>query len=598
MNRCRSALLFILLAFVGCGEESYEIEAERVRADLLYDLVEEFPHVGLPAHDAGPRVDVELSSLHIPRAQRVDFYLRIPNGHALTLDFLSARGEAKPALRVAFQRSGGPSWDLGRLEPSATPVALRLPDGESPIGRLSLIAEGPESAGGSLGLGTPRVRAYSPVKYPDRSATRQTREHGTGPNVIVYLLDTLRVDHLGAYDYDRSISPHIDAFASEAVVFDSAIAQSPWTRASVASIFTGLEPHRHGVNGFENKLPGPALTLAELLSSAGYETAAFITNHNVGGEFGFEQGFDEFSVAPHRRARGSARLNERLFAFLRSREPDGPLFLYVHAMDPHAPYAPPESFRSAWAKDVVQKDLGELKNLRKIRKSLKPEDPLVEQIVSLYDAEIAFNDSTFGKLIEELKRLGQYESSLIIFVADHGEEFWDHGVLGHGHTLYSELLHVPLIIKGPGKLTEGRRVSDLVQHIDLFSTILDWAGVDIPPTEGRSLRRTQSSHGIGAPRSVYSKLDLRGIRGVSVTESDWKLIIPQSEELGTEPLLFDRNADRGEKRNYFGERPIIEGYLMSLLRAHERSGEGSVEPETATIDEELLERLKSLGYLE
>jgi len=283
---------------------------------------------------------------------------------------------------------------------------------------------------------------------------------------------------------------------------------------------------------------------------------------------------------------------------LRSREPDGPLFLYIHAMDPHAPYAPPASFRSAWAKDVVQKDLGELKNLRKIRKSLKPDDPLVEQIVSLYDAEIAFNDSTFGKLIEELKRLGQYESSLIIFVADHGEEFWEHGVLGHGHTLYSELLHVPLIIKGPGNLTEGQRVSDLVQHIDLFSTILDWAGVDIPPTEGRSLRRAQSFPGIGAPRSVYSKLDLRGIRGVSVTESDWKLIIPQSEEFGTEPLLFDRNADRGEKRNYFGERPIIEGYLMSLLRAHERSEEGSVEPETATIDEELLERLKSLGYLE
>ena len=430
MNRCHSALLSLILAFVGCGEESYEIEAERVRGDLLYDLIEEFPHVGLPAHDAGTRVDVELSSLHIPRAQRVDFYLRIPNGHTLTLDLLSARGEAKPALRVAFQRSGGPSRDLGRLEPSGTPVALRLPDGEGPIGRLSLIAEGPESAEGSLVLGTSRVRAYSPVKYPDRSATRQTREHGTGPNVIVYLLDTLRVDHLGAYDYDRSISPHIDAFASEAVVFDSAIAQSPWTRASVASIFTGLEPHRHGVNGFENKLPGPALTLTELLSSAGYETAAFITNHNVGRGFGFEQGFDEFSVAPHRRLRGSARLNERLFAFLRSREPDGPLFLYVHAMDPHAPYAPPESFRSAWAKDVVQRDLGELKNLRKIRKSLKPEDPLVEQIVSLYDAEIAFNDSTFGKLIEELKRLGQYESSLIIFVADHGEEFWEHGVLG------------------------------------------------------------------------------------------------------------------------------------------------------------------------
>jgi len=590
-KRSPSALVILVLSFAltGCTEAP--------PGPVLYDLVEQFQWVEVPqeAATASPRADLDKDALLLPSGQSVDFYLKVPNDQVLTIDRLGSSDEGTAALRVEFERAGETRCDLGRISPSNRPLTSPLPDGGSEICRLTLRAEGD----GEFLMVRPRIRAATAPPVPAEMPEEMLEEGqgDGGPNIIVYLIDTLRADHLGTYGYDKPVSPNIDAFAAESFVFDNAVAQSAWTRASVASIFTGLEPHLHRVNSFKDALPKSALTLAEILSGTSYRTAAFYSNPNVAAEFGFEQGFDVFSAVGHKSHRLSQKLNEQVFPFLRNDGANQCFFLYIHSNEPHAPFAPPEQFKEVFAKDVPR-EMGQQSSLRKIRWEPDPSPETSEQVMSLYDAEIASTDRSFGLLMEELKTLGLYDNSVIILVADHGEEFWDHGVLGHTHTLYSELLTVPLIIKEPGA-AKGQRVPDLVQHVDLFSTVLDYAGVELPESaRGRSLRRLVRASKDTDPTSVYSFLSLRDVEAASVTEEEWKLIVPRSEKAGTEPKLFHLSSDREELENRFGEEPIVAGYLMTLLRMHESDEGDSLAASEAMLTDELVDNLRALGYVE
>ena len=585
----------------------------------LYDLVAEFfwthpvasplqdspdpaeaaPDDGPTAAEAGPTAQPAQGRLLIPYGQQVDLYVRLPQDTALTIGRLRPHGDGGGTLVVSLQRSEEERLEVARLHASPEPQVLVLPRGASEISRLSLAAEAPAGRKGSLVLTRPKIRIPTrETTVPDPASAMAPAGEPVKPNVILYLVDTLRKDHLGVYGYDLPVSPNIDAFARDAVVFDDMVAQAPWTKPSVASIFTGLEPHLNQVRNFETSLPEQVVTLAEALTEAGYRSDGFIANLVVRHQFGFAQGFKIYQYGKQD-MNAADGLTERVLSFMSSRK-HRPFFLHVHAMDPHSPYRPPEMTRQRFAPDAPGGDFGEIDPIKELRESkIGRDDPRVDQIISLYDAEIAFVDHHFGLFLAELKRRDLYDDSLIVFVGDHGQEFWDRGSWGHGHSFYDEVIQVPLIIKPPGATT-GFRVGDLVQHVDLYPTILDFAGVEAQTLlRGSSLRGVATGEGaLPENRSVYSCVDFRGKTAASVATEDWRLIVPRSWKMGKDEVLFRRREQSDDIVNLFSERPVVAGYMLALLQAHESAAEVLIESETSEVNEETLEQLRALGYLD
>jgi choline-sulfatase len=424
------------------------------------------------------------------------------------------------------------------------------------------------------------------------------------PNVIVYLVDTLRADHLGCYGYLRETSPRIDAFAAESVLFENAVAQSAWTRPAVTSLLTGLDPHKHGVQGRLDRLPESFDTLPEMLRREGYQTAAFVSSAVITAKLGFSQGFDTFrqrvkeTIEPERPTSGW--VNEEALRWLRQRNPERPFFLFLHTLDPHMPYRPPEVFRRQLAPDADPR-AGSLEQVVAVRDGLRPTTARDrEEIPALYDAEIAGNDAGFGRLVAELRAEGLYESLLLVFVSDHGEELYDHGGWEHGATLYQELIHVPLVLKLPRGAESGRRIGETVRQIDVLPTILDVLGDKIPPgLQGRSLLPLlQSLHEPSRrPPPAFSFLDLDGRRIESVVVGKRKLIHTLAHDrkpLGLE--LYDLASDPQEQRDLAAADPESVRGLTWLL---EQRAQGGAPPAAsqAPLGSELEEQLRALGYL-
>jgi arylsulfatase A-like enzyme len=423
------------------------------------------------------------------------------------------------------------------------------------------------------------------------------------PNLVVYLIDTLRADHVGCYGYGRDVTPAIDAFAREAVLFENAIAQSSWTRASVASLFTGLWPPAHGANRRRHALASDAVTIAELLQAAGYRTAAFVTNPNVTADFGFAQGFEDFEYLGGVEVRAET-VTDAVVRWLDEHGDDGPFFVYVHTIDPHAPYDPPPRFRRAFAPGVPASTVHQPNLLLPAVRAgrLEVEEPLVAEMLALYDAEIAANDAAFGYLLAALRERGLYRDAVITVLSDHGEEFYEHGNFEHGKALFDESLRVPLILKlaaGEGAM----RVPEAAQHVDLLPTVLDLLGIAAPAgLEGRSLRGTIAAWLRGAAAGpappVFAYLHLDGAPRASVHRGHFKLMHRLDGGRLVSPRLFDLASDPGETRDLSRERPALAQELAALLRQRLRTAEEhGLVPERAVIDEETRRRLEALGYL-
>lgn len=403
------------------------------------------------------------------------------------------------------------------------------------------------------------------------------------PNILIYLVDTLRADRLGCYGYERPTSPNLDAFAQEATLFETAIGQSSWTRASVASMFTGVWPPTHGATGWKHQLPEEFDTLVESLDTAGYQTAAFVGNPQITVQYGFGQGFDRFA---REIKRPSAEYNQMAAEWLDSLSGEDPWFIYIHTMDPHAPYRPDEPYLSAFAPNDDAMP------------TWKPRWKWPLEVLPFfsdrYDGEIAQNDASFGELLGILRERGLYEDALIVFTSDHGEEFKEHGRWRHGENLHAETLNVPLIIRFPSQST-GKRVSAAVQHIDLMPTILAYVELETPDVvQGRSLLGRRHLKG-----QIYSHLFLSGFPLYhSLVEGDWKLI-RRIDEDGTETLqLYNWVQDPGETNDLAAEESARVASLAELLEEKlAREGE-SPAAEEIPLSEELEEELQALGYLQ
>jgi arylsulfatase A-like enzyme len=426
------------------------------------------------------------------------------------------------------------------------------------------------------------------------------------PSVLIYLVDTLRVDHLGVYGYRRPTSINIDAFARDSVVFTRAIAQSGWTKTSIASILTGLVPFHHGTLDADDALPPSIPTLPTMLGAAGYSRFAAVANGSVGPEFGFARGFEPFvnlAGGSTEEAGAVARVVVESFqAWLDKRPRNKPFFAYVHTIDPHASYSAPQpyarEFSSRLKTALDRPGQAAIATLLKARPELTVEDVRAD-LMARYDAEIVYNDAMFGRAIADLKRRGLYDSTLIIFTSDHGEEFLDHGYWEHGHSVYPEILHVPLIVKFPHNRNAGTVVDTNVQHVDLVPTILEAARAGGAwKLDGMPLMDVPAA----AERPIVSYLRLNEFEIMSAVYGDYQYILRKAPGPLKEQLVrfggssSDPDASPSHWRSYWTQgQPWQKELRRTVVRFYQQAQK--VQTPQVPLEEDLARRLRALGYL-
>ncbi len=429
-----------------------------------------------------------------------------------------------------------------------------------------------------------------------------TGEEDEGPataqSVVLVSVDTLRADRLGGYGREPSFTPAIDAFGEEAALFELAIAQAPSTLSSHASLFTSLIPHHHGASRTRSLALAPDhLTLAEVLRDAGFSTAAFHGGGQLDAAFGVEQGFEIYETPGHQpdQPPGEEAFSdrfgptvERALAWLEEEKPER-FFLFLHTYEIHHPYTPsPEDLAAIEANYAgplppeISIDL--LRGVNGGQTPLGPED--LRHIESAYEGEIRSVDAAFGRLMEGLGRLGLRDTTLIVFTSDHGEEFGEHGTVGwHSHTLYDELLHVPLMIRFPGAWSGGRRLDAQVRLLDVAPTVLGAVGVERPGVfQGANLIHFLAG---GPPPSPYA-LSALDEGGTSLRTREWKRIRRE---------LYDLTEDPGETLDVAGDHAGVAEKLRRIKVELVTEGP-SIGPVEAPVSPELRERLEALGYVQ
>ncbi|MDE0884918.1 MAG: sulfatase-like hydrolase/transferase [Myxococcota bacterium] len=410
-------------------------------------------------------------------------------------------------------------------------------------------------------------------------------------SLIVISMDTLRADRLGAYGYARSTSPNIDALAARGARFARAHSPAPWTLPSHASIFTGLTPQRHATHSWGDKIPSSVPTLAELLRGAGWRTFGHTTGGFVSGRYGFARGFEEYvdELSGFKMTLNAAR---RKIESL----PEGePYFLFLQTFTVHCPYPASSAHRATFRRqpESVVIEMASPCTVRPLESNFS--EAQKKLFSDRYDAAIRSADEKLADFVEFLDRRGEFKDTYLVLLSDHGDEFGEHDGIFHGHTLYEELLHVPLIIVGPG--VEPSVIEEQVGLVDLMQTALDLLQVDIEAGEGRSLTRYlggdfPSSAPARAPVAYFASTEEgTKLRGVSL--GDDKLILDL--ETG-QAQLFDLGTDPGEKRDIAAERPSTRDRLRRVLDRHlERTdlGEGGGQ----ALSPEQIEELEALGYV-
>jgi arylsulfatase A-like enzyme len=434
------------------------------------------------------------------------------------------------------------------------------------------------------------------------------------PSFILILVDTLRPDYLGAYGFRGGISPAIDRLASESLVYTRCFAPSPWTKPSVASMLTSLPPEVHGVTDHRRTywaarhgalsleaLADSALTLPETLRAAGYETAGFTANPWLDARFGFAQGFSKYVQADTTR-----ELLARASRWIKNHEGPRPFFVYLHLMDVHAPYSHSEGEVEAVGaspslgedRPLTESELQAIPWHLEGRPRLDPRDRRrLRPWKAKYAAGVHVLDRRLAPFLNQLRRGGSLDRSMVILTSDHGEELAEHGAWEHGWTFYDEQLAVPLIVRPAGGLAASRRVDGLVGLLDLMPTMLALAKA--PPTPGlggRPLPGLRLGGNEQGAEALFAWASLRGPRARAVRTARYKMI-EDPEGRGTQ--LYDLAQDPGETRNLAESDPALAEQLSNRLKAHTSTVAemGAQRPPTTEVGEDVLERLRALGYV-
>jgi arylsulfatase A-like enzyme len=432
------------------------------------------------------------------------------------------------------------------------------------------------------------------------------RAHELRPNVLLAVIDTLRADRLGCYGNPRGLTPAIDGLAEEAALFEAASAHAPWTLPSTASLLTGLLPEQHGAGGrlgAFTRLAKGVPTLAEHFRAAGYATAAVVNVSFLGPDFGLARGFEHHDLEAYesnRKMRRADATTDAALGWLGAERGERPFFLLVHYFDPHALYDPPQPFRRRFARAPDREDggfaFGTRAQMVELRAGRLPLDPAtLERAEALYDAEVAFTDAHVGRLLSGLDRLGLTERTVVVLTADHGEEFLDHQGFEHGHTLYAELLHVPLVIRAPG--LAALRCASGVGLVDVAPTVCELAGLaPLPGAGGASLLPLLQGESAGAgDRPVLAHGNFWGPPLSAWRAGDWKLI--QNPSGAARALeLYRWREDPAELRDLAGAEASRAGELAAEL-ARVAGGLARGEGGAVVLDEARRAELEDLGYL-
>jgi len=487
-------------------------------------------------------------------------------------------------------------------------------------------------------------------------------------NVLFVVMDTVRKDHLTPYGYEKPTTPTLERFAEEATVYEQAVAPAPWTLPVHASMFTGLYPSEHGASQEQPYLDDSVGTLAEALRADGYDTACYSSNAWITPYTRLTAGFDEqdnfFEVMPGEFLSGTladawqrVNDNDRLRAVANklvelgndvheyfaggegadsktpevvdnaiefTDESDG-WFTFINLMDAHLPVYPPEEYREEFAPGVDPDEV--CQNSKEYNAGARDiDDQEFDAIRGLYDAEIRHIDAELDRLFDHLKATGQWEDTLVVVAADHGELHGEHGLYGHEFGIYDPLVNVPLLVKAPG--SEPGRSDQQVELADLYHTVLDFAGVD---AVGEPLDRTRSllsssyrdfaegeyafveyHRPVVELKQLETKAAAAGIeldedsryysRMRAARRPDAKYI--RNERVADEAYRLDR--DPGETENLAGadDDEVIATVEAKLREFEARVGEtwdDDYDPDADVLDdmdETTQERLRDLGYIE
>jgi arylsulfatase A-like enzyme len=534
-----------LLGLVGCNGSSQPMDLLRAKDQLVEASVAGLDKTGVLAR-AGQDLhlwDVSTKTLPAGPPSRLRFTVDVPKGAHLTFTTaIAAEYQSRPGVEFVVKTVRGTREDvvfsklidpLGHAEHRGfVPADVDL-SGKS--GRLDLVFE---------------TRGYESNQDPGRAVwgtPALTLPKDEAPLAIVYLVDTLRADHTGPYGYARKTTPALDAFAKDAVVFESAAAHASWTKPSVASILTSLLPGQHRAVQLRDPLDSSHLLVSEMLHAKGFTTGAAIANSVIYlPESNFGRGFDTFAGLHGDEGRPSKLVDasgvvDTALRWLDTRK-GLPKFLYVHTMDPHVPYAPPPPFDQMFEPHPTPDHPA-----TDPRTDYKePQDR--ERLIAQYDGDVAYGDQEFGRFVSELKKRGLYDRALIVFLGDHGEEFFDHGQWLHGRSLFDELIRIPLVVKFPKQEGAGKRVAQQAQGVDVVPTVLQAMGLPVPPAPAIAGRPLQElAFGQQEKRLAIAEISHRGIvaHGVrSETDKFIRRFNPEQDE-----LYFDLAKDPGEKAN-------------------------------------------------
>jgi len=411
------------------------------------------------------------------------------------------------------------------------------------------------------------ILVVSPAAAPAQSA------QDTRPNVLLLTVDSMRADHLGPYGYSRPTSPRLDDFSRNAAVFPSAMAVSSWTFPGIVSLLTGVYPARHGLDArgrvFDDSLP----TLQGLFYEAGYQVPDLALITPI-------PGMNALQVDPRwQRQRGETEQGGALLDWLRAPAArEAPFFAWYHYRGVHLPYEPQPQYEELFGHIPSTPGLDQLQQFGVIPAELQSFSPEEQDIaVDLYDEGVRYFDDLVGKVVDQLEATGLDDRTIVVITADHGEELFDHGLVGHASTTryaqaYDEILHIPLILKVPGRALTAPQCQ--VSQIDVMPTLLALTGLPVPAgVEGRDLSAALA----GAPcderplfaESIQGGFQARGESAASflwaVRTPDWKLIVRRHGDGTTDRELYDLSADPAEQTDVLAQEAAVAARLGGLL---------------------------------
>ncbi len=515
------------------------------------------------------------------------------------------------------------------------PVDLGAYAGQEVTLSLALVSD----RKGALGFwGAPAIRSLGAMPRPAGPSQAAAPQ-----GVIVIWSDTTRSDHLSVYGYERDTTPVLRRMAAEGALFKDCVSQATWTKVATPTLMTSLYPLSHGVHDFSDRIPSSAVTMAEVFHDAGYATLSLSSILFTGRFTNLHQGFEqvhEDGSLPDKESSKTARVYvDRLLPWLAAHR-EVPFFVFLHVSDPHDPFRPYPPYDTLWA-DPAKREAHEAQQKKAreaianpllkvfgmpnraemVKAGIDPE-AYVAQDLGWYDGSIRGMDVEIGRLLEGLKGLGLDGKTLVVYTADHGEEFLEHGRTFHGQTTYGELNQVPLLFWGP--VPKGLVVDETVETIDVMPTILELSRLPLPSgMQGQSLvpllgapgasRGTVQAAGGWTPRPALTEkavtVEPMGAPPPQDTESyaivagGYKLIVNSKRPAGfAEFELYDHRRDRLDKTNVASAHPEVVTRLAKEIAVWRTRAESErLKPDaasTAAMSPEQLDRLRALGYVQ